>query len=121
MIDTRQFGDEALERAQLSRDIDGRRVELALEASQDLAVQAAPIGLRARFQPGMQLRRHVLKGKIDHLAPLGHHFGSFKHAADKVTGQGVILPSRGRLIDVHIGRDRTDRVTHRAGPRSGVV
>ena len=121
MIDTRQFGDEALECAQLSRDIDGRRVELAFEASQDLAVQAATIGLRTRLEPGVQLRRYVLERQVEHLSPFRHHFGFTYPAVDEFISQRVILPRTGRLIDAHIGRERIDRAAAVAGARGDVV
>ena len=121
MVNTRQFGDESLERAQLSRDIDGRRVELALEASQDLAVQAAPIDLRTRLEPGVKLWGYVLERQVEHFAPFRHRFGSNYPAVDQIASQEVILPWTGRLIDAHIGRERIDRAASRTGPRSDVV
>lgn len=96
MVDARQFGDESLERAQLSRDIDGRRVELALEASQDLAVQAAPIGLRTRLESGVKLWGYVLERQVEHLAPFRHRSGSTYPAVVQITGQGLIMPRTGR-------------------------
>lgn len=121
MIDARQLSDEVPKCAQLSRDIDGRRVELAFEASQDLAVQAAPIGLRARLEPGVQLWRYVLERQVEHLAPFRYRFGSNYRAVERITSQGVILPRAGRLFDAYIGRERIDRAAARAGPRSDVV
>jgi hypothetical protein len=40
---------------------------------------------------------------------------------EKITSQGVILPQTGRLIDVHIGRERTNRAAPRAGVRDDLV
>jgi hypothetical protein len=48
VIDRRQGGDEILQRAQFGRHIGHRRLELGLEAREDLAVEAATVGLRAR-------------------------------------------------------------------------
>ena len=55
-----------LQRAQFGCDIGQRGFELGLQAREDFAVEAAPVGCGRSLEPGVQLDRDVLEGQVQH-------------------------------------------------------